>query len=553
MKRILIAAVVLTLVCSAYAQHQHPSTDGAKPVELIPGMGDVRHPVSTSNAEAQRFFNQGLALVYGFNHEEAVKSFKRAAELDPQLAMAHWGVALALGPNINSPVDAEREKAAYEAIQRARALASKASESDRAYIEALSKRYSNDPKADLKKLDVDYKNAMSELARRYPDDLDAVTLYAESMMDLNPWHYWSKDGKPGAGTEEIVSVLESVLRRNPDHIGANHYYIHAVEASLHPEWALPSAQKLKTLAPAAGHLVHMPAHIDIRSGNYEAAARSNAYAAEADRELFKAAGQQGMYPMMYYSHNLHFLAVVHSMQGRYEDSKKAADQLYAHLTGYLQATTPMLDAMLPMIDSFTPTPTLIMVRFKRWDDLLKAPAPDQRLVVSNALWRFGRGLAFASTGKLDSAEKERADLANSVKAIPGDRPYGLNSVATVFSIAQDVLSAKIAAAKNDKRGAIEFLKKAVEAEDKLNYSEPEDWYIPVRESLGSALMQNGDFAGAEKVFRAELSKHTRNGRALFGLMESLKAQGKKEAASHIQMEFEAAWKNAQVMPRIEDL
>ena len=553
MKRILIAAVVLTLVARAYAQHQHPSTDGAKPVELIPGMGDVRHPVSTSNAEAQRFFNQGLALVYGFNHEEAVKSFKRAAELDPQLAMAHWGVALALGPNINSPVDAEREKAAYEAIQRARALASKASESDRAYIEALSKRYSNDPKADLKKLDVDYKSAMSELARRYPDDLDAVTLYAESMMDLNPWHYWSKDGKPGAGTEEIVSVLESVLRRNPDHIGANHYYIHAVEASLHPEWALPSAQKLKTLAPAAGHLVHMPAHIDIRAGNYEAAARSNAYAAEADRELFKAAGQQGMYPMMYYSHNLHFLAVAHSMQGRYEDSKKAADQLYAHLTGYIQATTPMLDAMLPMIDSFTPTPTLIMVRFKRWDDLLKAPAPDQRLVVSNALWRFGRGLAFASTGKLDSAEKERADLANSVKAIPGDRPYGLNPVATVFSIAQDVLSAKIAAAKNDKRGAIEFLKRAVEAEDKLNYSEPEDWYIPVRESLGSALMQNGDFAGAEKVFRTELAKHTRNGRALFGLMESLKAQGKKEAASHIQMEFEAAWKNAQVMPRIEDL
>src|SRR5262252_4313669 len=300
MKRILIAAVVLMLVANAYAQHQHHSTDGAKPAELIPGMGDVRHTVSTSNAEAQRFFNQGLALVYGFNHEEAVRSFKRSAELDPQLAMAHWGVALSLGPNINSPVDAEREKAAYEAIQKARALASKASESDRAYIDALSKRYSNDPKADLKKLDVDYKNAMAELARRYPDDLDAATLYAESLMDLNPWHYWSKEGKAGAGTEEIVSVLESVLRRNPDHIGANHYYIHAVEASLHPEWALPSAQKLKTLAPAAGHLVHMPAHIDIRAGNYEAAARSNAYAAEADRELFKVAGNQGVYPMMYY-------------------------------------------------------------------------------------------------------------------------------------------------------------------------------------------------------------------------------------------------------------
>src|SRR5215471_520277 len=422
MKRIMLAAVILTIVTSAFAQHQH-STDGSKPAELIQGMGDVRHPVTTSNAEAQRFLNQGLALVYGFNHEEAVKSFKRAAELDPQLAMAHWGVALSLGPNINSPVDAEREKAAYQAIQKARALASKASESEKAYIEALSKRYSNDPKADLRKLDVDYKNAMADLVRRYPDDLDAATLYAESIMDLNPWHFWSKDGKPAEGTEEMVSVLESVLRRNPDHIGANHYYIHAVEASPHPEWALPSAQKLKVLAPAAGHLVHMPAHIDIRSGNYEAAARSNAYAAEADRELFKVAGQQGMYPMMYYSHNLHFLAVAHGMQGRYEDSKRAADQLYAHLIQYLHAPGPMLDAMLPMIDSFTPTPTLIMVRFKRWDDLLKAPAPDQKLVVSTALWRFGRGLAFASTGKLDSAEKERTDLLNAVKAISAIRPY----------------------------------------------------------------------------------------------------------------------------------
>jgi tetratricopeptide (TPR) repeat protein len=553
MKRILIAAVVLTLVTSAFAQHQHPPAGGAKPAELIPGMGDVRHPVTTSNAEAQRFFNQGLALVYGFNHEEAVKAFTRAAELDPQLAMAYWGVALALGPNINSPVDAEREKAAYEAIQKARALAAKASDADRAYIEALSKRYSNDPKADLKRLDIEYRNAMADLVRRYPDDLDVATLYAEAIMDLNPWQYWSKDGKPAPGTEEIVSVLESVLRRNPDHIGANHYYIHAVEASLHPEWALPSAQKLKVLAPAAGHLVHMPAHIDIRSGNYEAAARSNAYAAEADRELFKVAGQQGMYPMMYYSHNLHFLAVAHSMQGRYEDSKRAADQLYAHLIEYLHAAGPMLDPMVPMIDSFTPTPTLIMVRFKRWDDLLKAPAPDQKLVVSTALWRFGRAMAFASTGKLDSAEKERTDLLNAVKAIPVDRPYGLNTVAAVFSIPQNVLSARIAAAKNDRKGAIEFLKKAVEAEDKLNYSEPEDWYIPVRESLGSELMLNRDFAGAEKVFRAELARHFRNGRALFGLMESLRAQGKKEAAAQIQMEFEAAWKNAEVKPRIEDL
>ena len=553
MKRILIVAVVFMFVAGASAQHQHPPAGDAKPATLITGLGDVRHPVSTTNAEAQRFFNQGLALVYGFNHEEAVKAFTRAAELDPQLAMAHWGVALALGPNINMPIDAQREKAAYEAIQRARVLASKASETERAYIEVLSNRYSNDPKADLRKLDIEYRNAMADLVRRYPDDLDATTLYAESIMDLNPWQFWNKDGKPAGGTEEMVSVLESVLRRNPDHIGANHYYIHAVEASPHPEWALPSAQRLKSLAPAAGHLVHMPAHIDIRSGNYEAAARSNAYAAEADRELFKVAGQQGIYPMMYYSHNLHFLAVAHSMQGRYEDSKRAADQLHNHLSQHLQGSGPMFDAILPMLDPFMPTPILIMVRFNRWDDILKLTAPDQRLVVNTALWRFGRAMAFASTGKLDSAEKERTDLLNAVKAIPAERPYGFNTAANVLSIAQNMVSARIATAKNDKQGAIEFLRKALEVEDKLNYDEPEDWYLPVRESLGAALMLSGDFVGAEKVFRAELAKHLRNGRALFGLMESLRAQGKKDAAAHIQMEFEAAWKNAEVKPRLEDL
>ena len=314
-----------------------------------------------------------------------MRSFKRAADLDPQLAMAHWGVALALGPNINMDVDAEREKAAYEAVQKALALASKASEAERAYINALARRYSNDPKADLKKLSLDYKNAMAEVARRFPDDLDAATLYAESIMVLNPWQFWTRDGKPAEGTTEMVAILESVLRRDPQHTGANHYYIHAVEASPNPEWALPSAQRLKVLAPMAGHLVHMPAHIDIRSGNYEAAARSNAYAAEADREYFKITGQQGMYPIMYYSHNLHFLAVAHAMQGRYQDARRAAEQLNAHLSQFLKMTGPAFDGVLPMLDAFMPTPTLMMVRFQRWDELLKQPAPDQKLTTATAL------------------------------------------------------------------------------------------------------------------------------------------------------------------------
>jgi tetratricopeptide (TPR) repeat protein len=553
MKRSLLAFAILLLAVNTPAQHQHTATSDAKSATLIPGLGDVHHPVSTSNPEAQRFFDQGLALVYGFNHDEAVRSFKRAAELDPQLAMAHWGVALALGPNINMPVDAEHEKAAYEAAQKAVSLAAKASEPERAYIDALARRYSNDPKADLQKLSVDYKNAMADVAGRFPDDLDAATLYAESIMDLKPWQLWSSDGKPAEGTEDLVSVLESVLRRDPQHSGANHYYIHAVEASPHPEWALPSAQRLKVLAPAAGHLVHMPAHIDMRAGNYEAAARSNAYGAEADREYFKNTGQQGMYPLMYYSHNLHFLAVAHSMQGRYQDAKRAADQLETHLRSYVREGGPMLEAVLPILDSFMPTPTLIMVRFRRWDDILKSPAPDQKLTAATALWHFGRAMAYASTGKLDSAEKERGLVVSAAKAFPADRMFGFNTASSVFSVAENVLSAKIAMAKNDKRAAIEFLKKALEVEDSLNYDEPEDWYIPVRESLGGALMLKGDYSDAEKVFRAELEKHRRNGRALFGLLESLRAQGKKQAAELVQREFEAAWKNADTKLRIEDL
>ncbi|HEY3136059.1 MAG TPA: tetratricopeptide repeat protein [Blastocatellia bacterium] len=554
MKHILIALTILLFSSAANAQHAHTGAADAKPMSLMAGLGDVHHPVSTTNAEAQRFFDQGLALVYGFNHDEAVRSFKRAAELDPSLAMAHWGVAVALGPNINMPVDGEHEKAAYEAIQRARSLISKASEAERAYIEALTKRYSNDPKTDLKKLDVDYKNAMAEVARRFPDDLDAATLYAESIMDLRPWQFWSPDGTPAEGTLELVAVLESVLRRNPDHIGANHYYIHAVEASLHPEWALPSAQRLKVLAPAAGHLVHMPAHIDIRSGNYDAAARANAYAAEADREYFKTTGEQGMYPMMYYSHNLHFLAVANAMQGRYQDSKRAAEQLTANLSPNLKMSGPMLEALLPLLDAFLPTETLINVRFHRWDDVLKSPAPDRRLVINTSLWHFARAMANASTGKLDEAAKEHDAFMTAMKSLPTGAPYGfLNSASTVLGVADNIASAKIAMAKNDKRTAIERLKKALELEDSLNYDEPEDWYIPVRESLGGALMMNGDYAEAEKVFRAELKKHLRNGRALFGLLESLKAQNKKEAARFVEMEFQAAWKNADTKLRVEDL
>jgi tetratricopeptide (TPR) repeat protein len=549
-KQIYLALSLLLLSTPAIAQHAGHATD-AKPAALMDGYGDWRHPVSTRNPEAQRFFDQGLKLVYAFNHEEAVRSFQHAAELDPDCAMAYWGMALALGPNINADVDPEREKLAYAAIQKAQSLSAKVSEPERAYIDAMAKRYSNDPKADLKKLNVDYKNAMAELVKRYPDDLDAATFYAESLMLLRPWQYWSAAGLPAEGTLELVAVLEAVLKRNPDHVGANHYYIHAVEASLHPEWALPSAQRLKVLTPAAGHLVHMPAHIDIRTGNYEAAARANVYAAQADRDYFKTAGTESMYAMMYYSHNLHFLTMANCMQGRFTDSQRAAGQLEAHVKQYL--TGPMAEMMLPMLDSMLPTPTLVLIRFRKWDEILASPEPDKKLLVTGAMWHFARGLAYAANGKIAEAENEQSRFAAAVKTVPADAPYGLNTTASVFKVAEPLLAGKIALTKGDKKAALEWLKRAVEAEDALRYDEPADWQLPVRESLGGALLLSGEYGEAEQVFRADLEKNPRSGRSLFGLVECLKAQGKQAAAAFVQNEFDAAWKNADVKLRIQDL
>jgi tetratricopeptide (TPR) repeat protein len=534
----------LTMSSLTEAQHQH-APGAARPASLIPNLGRHHHPVSTRSREAQRFFDQGITLVYAFNHDEAERSFKRAAELDPKLAMAHWGVALAVGPNYNLDVDPDREKAAYDAVQRARALAAGASEKERAYIEALAKRYSNDPKPDLKKLAVDYKSAMAELVRRFPDDLDAAALYADSLMVLKPWQLWGADGKPAEGTEEIIRVLESVLKRDPNHVGANHLYIHAVEASPSPERALRSAERLRTLVPAAGHLVHMPAHIFMRTGNYPEAARSNAIAAEVDRAYIEETNAQGVYPLMYYSHNLHFLAIASSMAGRFEDAIKAADRLNAYLTPFAK--------QMQMVDMFLPTPTLVLIRFRRWDDLLKLPEPDRATPLANAFWHFGRGMAFAATGKVEQAESEQKVFAEAGKAFPADAMWGLNRLENIMKIANNMLGARVALAKGDKKSAADLLKQAAAVEDALAYNEPADWVLPARESLGGVLLSSGDYAEAENVFRADLKQNPRSGRSLFGLLESLNRQGKKPAAASVRKELSAAWKSADTRLRVEDL
>jgi tetratricopeptide (TPR) repeat protein len=517
---------------------------GPARVTIMPGLGSLHHAVSTTKPEAQRFFDQGLSLVFAFNHEEAIRSFKRAAELDPQMAMAWWGVALALGPNINQEVDLAHEEAAYDAAQKALALAKDKPEAERAYIGALAGRYSLDPKSDLKKLAVNYKDAMAELSKKYPDDLDAATLYAESMMDLRPWQLWSADGKPAAGTEEIVAVLESVLRRNPNHPGAIHYYIHAVEASPHPERALAYAPKLPQLMPMAGHLVHMPAHIYERVGDYPAAARSNAEAAAADEAYFKATGTQGFYSM-YYAHNLDFLAVAHSMQGRYRDALDASIKL-------VDFTRPMVKD-LPMVEPILAKSFLMWERFNQWDEIMKQPQANASWSSTLAIWHWARGMAFARRGDFGNAQSEQKAFLDTAKSVPADSMSSLNPTGKILLIADDVLRARIAEAKHDNKSALEFFNKGVSDEDALSYDEPPQWFHPVRESLGGFLLRSGKYAEAEKVFRADLERNKLSGRSLFGLMESLKAQKKTAAAALAQREFETAWKKADTKLSIADL
>lgn len=541
MKRVLIIWVLvlsLFIPCEALAQAQQPDN-------FISGLGTHHHAVTTDNPEAQRFFDQGLNLIYAFNHDEAVRSFGQAAALDPQMAMAYWGIALGVGANINLDIDSEREQIAYQSIQKALALSPQASVPEQDYINALAKRYSHEPDADLHQLAVDYAKAMRNLVKRYPDDLDAATLYAESLMDLHPWQLWTKEGKPQADTEEIVVVLESVIQRDPNHPGANHYYIHAVEASPHPERALKSAKRLENLVPAAGHLVHMPAHIYFRVGDYQGAMRSNQQAIAQDDIYLCNHQVEGIYPLMYYNHNVDFLMVASSMAGRYQDALQAADKLVKNVAS--------IDPPLPLLEGWMGNKMLVQVRFSDWDAILKTPPPDAELPTTNALWHFARGMANAATGNLEDAVSESEALVAATQRLPAEATIGFTPASRILDIAAKVLDAKIARTQNDYESAIKLLQQAVAAEDALDYVEPPDWYLPTQEALGGVLLAKGDYAAAERVFRDNLDKYPHNGRSLFGLQASLQAQGKDKAAKLIQNEFATAWKNSDIQLRLENL
>lgn len=559
-----VAASVIVIISGCGSSSSKPTGPASAPAASTPatgpalGFGKHHHPIHTSNPEAQRMFDQGMAQAFGFNHEAAIRSFERASELDPAAAMPHWGRAWALGPNYNLDIDDTRAQGAFDAITNARSLAApldaarggQGSEAERAYIDALAVRYSSDMKADRAALARKYSAAMRNLARRYPDDVDAATLYAESLMNLTPWKLWTLDGKPASNTQQIVSILESVLERSPNHLGANHYYIHSVEASRDPERGMPSAKCLATLAESSGHLVHMPAHIYARVGDHAAAAAANAAGVEADRKYLASAPSGGFYGMAYYSHNLHFLADSHMMQGRFGDSQQAAARLTEHLGVHVAhlATMPMVESLLVMRVS-------VLLRFGRDADILVLKPPPADRPVQMAWHHFARGVALARTGKVGEAVAERKNLTTAVNAVPKTALFGgggLIDARTVLNVAGFVLDARIAAARQEPLRAIQLWQRAVTAADLFPYDEPPVWFYPLRESLGAELLRNNLPIDAERVFNDDLDRHPRNPRSLFGLQASLAKQGADAEAAKAQQEFQEAWKNADTKLRLED-
>ena len=552
--RLLVAvATVFALGCRAPApQNSTEAPAGATAPDakagILPGMGSHHHPITTSSPDAQAFFDQGVALVFGFNHEEATRSFQHAAELDPRAPMPHWGIAWSVGPNYNLDVDDPRAKQALQAIDTARQLSMNGSAAERDYIAAMSVRYSQDPKADRAALARRYSEAMADLANRYPEDLDAATLYAESLMNLRPWKLWTLDGKPAEDTLKILAVLESVLKRAPSHIGANHYYVHAVEASTAPERALPSAARLKTLAPAAGHLAHMPAHIFARTGDHAAAADANLAGASADRVYLKDKPADNFYGLAYYSHNLHFLVDSDMMQGRFADARQAATELSQRLL-------PHAD-MMPMIESMAVSPLSVLVRFGRHDEILVQAAPPDNRPVMVAWWHLARGVAQARMRRVEEAEMERTQLQAAAARIPESAMFGgggFESARHVLAIAGVVLDARIAEARGQRDAALAAWTKATAAVDRLPYDEPPVWFYPIRESLGAALLQAGRAPDAERVFREDLVRHPRNPRSLLGLHEALIQQHQDADAAWIDAQFREAWKNADSKLTVNDL
>jgi len=511
---------------------------------VFEGLGTYHHPITTSSADAQRYFDQGMVLSFGFNHAEAERSFRQAAALDDRCAMCWWGVAYVLGPNINAPMSPEAGSQAWEALQRAQALAPGVSLVEQDYIAALSARYAEEPSNDRSVLNQAYAEAMKRLSAKYPTDVDAAVLTAEALMDSHPWDFWDfKTGEARPWTSEIEAILEGALQTAPDHPMANHLYIHLVEASHAPERALPSAKRLPELAPGAGHLVHMPAHIYIRVGDYHAASEANQAAVQADQAYLTQCHAQGIYPLAYHPHNYHFLSRTASLEGRSEVALEAANKMSAHVP-----TDMMRQAGLTTLQHFWITPLYVMTQFGMWDSILAYPKPADDLPYPIGVWHYARGLAFASRTQLAKAEAELDALREIVtdERLEGVTVWDINSAKSLIQIAERLLTAELAAQRRQWSRAIAALREAVDLQDAQNYDEPPSWYTSTRNVLGAVYLRAGRPKAAEKVYREDLEVFPNNGWALFGLAQALRAQGKKAEAAQVTADFEKAWSQADV-------
>ena len=525
-----VLALTWPLAASAHSESHAAHGATAQPRATVPlyeNLGNHHYAITTRTLQAQRYFDQGLRLYYAFNHQEAIRAFEEAARLDPRSPMGAWGVALALGPNINAPMDAKASRAAYAAIRKALALAAHASPREQALIHALAARYAANPPEDRAALDRAYANALREVVRRYPEDLEARTLYAEALMDLSPWSYWTRDGRPRENTQELLAQLDYVLKANPNHPGANHFYIHAVEA-VHPELAVPAAERLAGLMPGAGHIVHMPGHIYVRVGRYADAIQANEHAIHADESYIRDQNPAaGIYVAGYYPHNYDFLAFAASMIGREAQTIAAADKVAALVSPEMLRAPGMTFTQNHLTRHLQ-----FKVRFGRWSDILQADAPEADLKHARALWHYARGRAHAANGTIGAAESDLAQVraARDDKALASQR-LEFNTSGQILGIAAEVLAGHIAHARGDLAGAVSHLRKAVQLEDELVYGEPPEWSVPVRQELGRVLVQAGRYAEAERAFKEDLQRFPKNTWSLEGLQQANEERRSAKAAA----------------------
>src|SRR5688572_6399356 len=552
-----VAVTVSGCVSSAAAQGQpagghvhYVPPPPAQAAQTAPGgaiaprlqnLGSHTFPVSTRNRDAQAFMNQGLNLAYAFNHAEARRAFREAARLDPDLAMAYWGQALVLGPNINALMEPNEEPQAYELVQKAVSMKAGFSAREQAYIEALAQRYSGTA-ADRQPRDAAYADAMRRVHERFPDDLDAAMLYVESVMDLRPWGYWQRDGAPHARTEDIVALTERVLARNPKHPGAVHMYIHLMEGTATPEKAEQAADTLLTLMPAAGHMVHMPAHIYQRIGRYADAIKSNQLAIAADEDYISQCRAQGVYPMAYYPHNIHFLWFAATADGQSKLAIESARQLASKIDDDTLKN-------LPLTAGFRMVPYYALTRFGHWDEMLNEPEPPAFNAVLRAVWHYARGLSLVAKNQIPAAEQElRRLIALTSDPSMKEAMFSPNTAAAIVAPAPAVLAGEIAGSRKDFDRAIAHLDKAVRLEDGLVYTEPSEFHYPARHALGAVLLEAGRAAEAETVYWEDLRRNRENGWALYGLMQALRAQGKTADAALTEARFKKAWARADFTP-----